>query len=1017
MEIDGIDDMEPSPKRACLERAPSSSSAASSSANTPRFAYPRPPKLEEHADNARDLVFQVLDWYVPEADREWTSRLDRDGDAPLYQVLMFGVTQSGHSVCVRVNEFEPYFYVRLPSKDWRGQSDVVVQQAVAKLDVHLRTQSYCPEFFNAATKAMATRQYASRIVPTRLKEHLVSVKQRSRKDFWGFTNGEQFPFVEIKVRSLALYNALKRYFEHSEQAEAGYKLYESNIDPFLRFIHARNLQPCGWARLPAGHYIPMDDDFSRAQVNVDVKWDMVKRLELNRIAPLLVASFDIECTSSHGDFPVATKDYRKLGQDLVAAASCTFPTLELVRDWLGAAFGLAAPAAAMNAVHLKTPPVNPGALRAAIERAAAQVLPSLEFAAKLASPVDEDSDGEEARPAGTPLQQRARFENNVVDALNRLLGAFPVEGDPVIQVGTTVHVYGSDDIVFRHVASFKSCAPVEGAEVETFETEGEMLLGWKKMMGELAPDVLIGYNIFGFDMDYMWKRADECGVLAGFGTGLGRIIGREVGALKEQRLSSSALGDNLLKHFNLDGLVSVDLLKVMQRDHKLDSFKLDNVAAEFLGDRKDDLSPNDIFRKFAGSAQDRADIARYCLQDCALVNRLLHKLKVLENNMGMGNVCSVPLSYLFMRGQGIKIFSLVAKACRQEKTLIPVVRPARAGYEDMLPDETGYEGAIVLEPQTGIYLDAPITVLDYSSLYPSSMIERNLSHDCYVPDYDPAEPRFQAHQKMDGIKFKTIVHDVFEGVGDKKTKVGEKACTFAQLPAGRKGIIPTILQELVTQRKNTRKKIEYETVTSVTGARCTGLVRRRPDGGVDVLDVDTGATTAIDAAQVAGIQPTYTAFEQAVLDALQLAYKVTANSLYGQIGSRTSPLYWKDIAASTTATGRERILKAKAFVEGPDFGAVVIYGDTDSIFCKFPCKDETGARRCLMPSPPASARRAKSTRSCPSRSRSSTRRPCSLSSCFRRSATPGCCTRTTPKRRRSSSPWASRSSAETTRPL
>jgi DNA polymerase elongation subunit (family B) len=72
-----------------------------------------------------------------------------------------------------------------------------------------------------------------------------------------------------------------------------------------------------------------------------------------------------------------------------------------------------------------------------------------------------------------------------------------------------------------------------------------------------------------------------------------------------------------------------------------------------------------------------------------------------------------------------------------------------------------------------------------------------------------------------------------------------------------------------------------------------------------------------------------------VLDGLQLAYKITANSLYGQIGARTSPLYLKQIAACTTATGRKMILMAKTFLE-QDYGANVVYGDTDSIFVTFP---------------------------------------------------------------------------------
>ena len=69
-----------------------------------------------------------------------------------------------------------------------------------------------------------------------------------------------------------------------------------------------------------------------------------------------------------------------------------------------------------------------------------------------------------------------------------------------------------------------------------------------------------------------------------------------------------------------------------------------------------------------------------------------------------------------------------------------------------------------------------------------------------------------------------------------------------------------------------------------------------------------------------------------------LAYKVVANSVYGQCGSSTSPIRKVEVAACTTAAGRERLQFAKKVVES-EFGAEVIYGDTDSIFIKFPTKD------------------------------------------------------------------------------
>ena len=88
---------------------------------------------------------------------------------------------------------------------------------------------------------------------------------------------------------------------------------------------------------------------------------------------------------------------------------------------------------------------------------------------------------------------------------------------------------------------------------------------------------------------------------------------------------------------------------------------------------KDDVTPDDIFRLQEGSSSDRAIVAKYCIQDSVLCNKLMTKLQIITNNVGMANVCNVPLSYLFLRGQGIKIYSLVTKMCRQFKFLVPCI--------------------------------------------------------------------------------------------------------------------------------------------------------------------------------------------------------------------------------------------------------------------------------------------------------------------------------------------------------
>ena len=56
-------------------------------------------------------------------------------------------------------------------------------------------------------------------------------------------------------------------------------------------------------------------------------------------------------------------------------------------------------------------------------------------------------------------------------------------------------------------------------------------------------------------------------------------------------------------------------------------------------------------------------------------------------------------------------------------------------------------------------------------------------------------------------------------------------------------------------------------------------------------------------------------FKKSIYDGKQNALKVTANSIYGQLGASTSPVCLKPLAAATTAVGRDMLKKARDFVE------------------------------------------------------------------------------------------------------
>jgi DNA polymerase delta subunit 1 len=861
----------------------------------------QPVNVDEQVD---DIEFQIVQWVAEDVEYEEAEDGDGYEDASKYVIKMYGVTKEGYSVSLNVLDFTPYFMIKVN----RPVSKIFLQRI---------------------------QEHVISSLPFRLRGSLVGVKVLKKKDFYGFHNHEQFTFLRFAFKSLKGFRAGIRIFQKEvritgmDNRGVKYRLYESNIEPFLRFMHIRNISPTGWVRMNAKTYEVNDSVLpTTCQIDINSDWKVVNALERERLAPMIVASFDLECTSSHGDFPVARKDYRKVAFEMMQAYNdeSIVSTSDIIEEL---------PKIFLHDV--------PGKLSKVFIKDSGLYVARTELVERLTLKVKQCVDDLQTILKGKMIWREGKYmpvpvatKDEIVKTLTCKLGTriedswngiFPqLEGDSIIQVGTTVHNYGETECSFKHIITLGTCEPIDGVVVEVCETERELLLKWQKLIKALDPDVITGYNIFGFDMSYMYDRACELGVEASF-CKLGKIADKSC-EYKEKTLSSSALGDNLLKFIDMDGRVLIDIMKVVQRDHKLDSYKLDNVANHFMKMNKNDVSPNDIFRLQKGTAEDRKMIAEYCVQDCALCNKLMMKLEILANNIGMSNVCNVPLSYIFMRGQGVKIFSLVSKQCREEDFMIPTISKPFNPTEEELEDEDGYEGAIVLEPKQGIYLDDPVSVLDYASLYPSSMISENLSHDCIVMD-----PKYD---NLPGVEYLDISYDIYEGLGDKKAKVGEKVCRFVQFPNNEKGVIPRILMKLLKARKDTRKKIEFQTVTLTDGTKYSGMVKE--DGDTLKIAYLSGDPTVVPRACVLSMEETYGEFEKAVLDGLQVAYKVTANSLYGQIGAKTSPIYMKEIAACTTATGRKMITLARDYMLETYPGTDIIYGDTDSIFVKFPIK-------------------------------------------------------------------------------
>ena len=87
-------------------------------------------------------------------------------------------------------------------------------------------------------------------------------------------------------------------------------------------------------------------------------------------------------------------------------------------------------------------------------------------------------------------------------------GVFPEPGvDPVIQIANMVTRQGEKQPFIRNIFTLNTCSHIVGSQVLSFQEEEKMLQAWRDFVEEVDPDLIIGYNISGFDFPYLMDRA------------------------------------------------------------------------------------------------------------------------------------------------------------------------------------------------------------------------------------------------------------------------------------------------------------------------------------------------------------------------------------------------------------------------------------------------------------------------------------------------------------------------------
>jgi DNA polymerase delta subunit 1 len=207
-------------------------------------------------------------------------------DTKVAVLRIFGVTEEGHSVLAHVHGFEPYFYVECP-EGLRNQP-------------HIFGQSLEEQLMNAGGRERVTQFVRS-----------VEVVERSTLMRWQGSN-QHSPFLRVVVAVPSVVATCRRL------VEAGFPLtggcgrfepstsYETNIPFALRFMVDRQLVGGGWVEVEKAIRREKSQYVSSCQIEVDVHYEQLRPLDLLKLAPLRILSFDIECYNPEGKgFPRA----------------------------------------------------------------------------------------------------------------------------------------------------------------------------------------------------------------------------------------------------------------------------------------------------------------------------------------------------------------------------------------------------------------------------------------------------------------------------------------------------------------------------------------------------------------------------------------------------------------------------------------------------------------------------------------------------------------------------------------
>lgn len=226
-------------------------------------------------------------------------------------------------------------------------------------------------------------------------------------------------------------------------------------------------------------------------------------------------------------------------------------------------------------------------------------------------------------------------------------------------------------------------------------SERELLERLMTEVRRFDPDLIIGWNLIGFDLRVLQQRAEALQ--------LPLCLGRDREPLKVEQTRTGRWYARMNGRVVLDG---IDTLK--GATWQFERYSLEFVARELLGRGKLIETPNDrgeeIQRLYR---EDPEALVRYNLEDCRLVSEIFEHAELIPYLLARARLTGLPLDKVGGSSQAFD--NLYLPRLHRAGHVAPQYASGVDGLE--------VPGGFVMESRPGLYRQ--VLVLDFKSLYPS----------------------------------------------------------------------------------------------------------------------------------------------------------------------------------------------------------------------------------------------------------------------------------------------------------